>query len=238
MCAQNTVVPVFSLFTIILAVMFTFAVVGQMLFRGRFTGALGTDRLHFENFSSSVLTLFVTITNDGWVNPMYEAIHKVGWASAIYFICYYIIVVWFLMSLFVSMFVHNFLLSEYDITDLASLQQSAAARAFLVSKEDRREMKSGIEHLMLLLPESIGKAARPASTDLGRVSETGHPRRWRTLLGTLTARVSQVRETAGLRWLSQWCRVLVTHPYFELFILAMIAVSTCTIASTIAIAHR
>ena len=67
LCFKNTLTPIAALFIIIFVVIIVFAIVGGMLFGGRFRAVPGYmyPRLNFDDFAKSMLTLYVVLTGAG-----------------------------------------------------------------------------------------------------------------------------------------------------------------------------
>ena len=59
----------------------------------------------------------------------------VHWLACLYFLSFYVVAAIGMLSLTVSIFVHNFLLSESDILRIATNHSSPAAKAWLATKD-------------------------------------------------------------------------------------------------------
>ena len=158
LCFRNTLTPICALFVIILAVVTVYSVVGGMLFAGRFRDwpEYAYPRLNFDSFPKGVLTLYIILTGDTWAEPMYAAMSRVHWLAVGYFLSFYLLVTIVMLSLTVSIFVHNFLLSERDIERLARVHDSPAAKAWLAAKtgEWRHDAQSRYQRLVEMLPRT------------------------------------------------------------------------------------
>ena len=82
---QNSIGPLSGVVTLAFLFLFVFAVGGMQLYGKNLPGY---DRLHFRDFSHSILTVFVMFTGDGWSDIMYKIMAEEGESQAIFFVIF------------------------------------------------------------------------------------------------------------------------------------------------------
>eukprot|EP00055_Hartaetosiga_balthica_P010685 m.46411 g.46411 ORF g.46411 m.46411 type:complete len:1783 (-) comp7266_c0_seq1:384-5732(-) len=98
---------ILSLLLLMFIFMVIAALLGMQIFGGRVYGD-GLARLHFDDFFSALLTIFVVVTGEDWNNTMYNGIashggiEKMGWIAVVFFCIVVVVGTFVLLNVFLA----------------------------------------------------------------------------------------------------------------------------------------
>eukprot|EP00899_Mesostigma_viride_P014219 jgi/Mesvir1/22799/Mv14183-RA.1 len=101
---------IISLVIFLLLVIFTFAVFGVLLFRGKFRKTLASERPDgsFDSLSEAMLVLFQLLVGEDWHQVMYATLKVTDWTACIYFIGYIVFITLLISNLFLGVVLQAF----------------------------------------------------------------------------------------------------------------------------------
>ena len=182
----------------------------------------GAGYISYDNFSMSLLTLFQTLTNEGWVDVMYlfEASDK--WASRLYHVLWVFMGAFFVMQLALAVLSDSFVQAQ-EAEKTEKEREALHKEALLGREESVKGFKPTRKHsgrrlsavYLGLVRQSSSLFDAGASFKLSRKVERKPPFVVR-MLSAVWARGTGV------------CAVLVNSSWFQNFILLCIVVNTVT----------
>eukprot|EP01060_Flectonema_neradi_P031784 TRINITY_DN490_c1_g2_i1.p1 TRINITY_DN490_c1_g2~~TRINITY_DN490_c1_g2_i1.p1 ORF type:complete len:1817 (+),score=331.83 TRINITY_DN490_c1_g2_i1:181-5451(+) len=102
----GSLVSVGYLSLVLLLIVFIYAVMGMQLFGMETTPP--DERLDFGTLWSSLLTVFVVITGEGWSRVMAVTMQQTTWVSSLYFISLFVVGRYIILNLFIAIIIDNF----------------------------------------------------------------------------------------------------------------------------------
>ncbi|KAJ9458945.1 Muscle calcium channel subunit alpha-1 [Diplonema papillatum] len=91
---------------LLLLILFIYSVLGMQMFGETMTSAV--SRLTFSSLPRSLLTVFVIVTGEGWVQVMTAAMNASGGAAALYFVSLFVIGRYIIVNLFIAIIIERF----------------------------------------------------------------------------------------------------------------------------------
>jgi hypothetical protein len=104
---------VWSAFLLVMFVLVIFSLLGMQLFTlDAGEGFVARCGQNFDTFWSSMLLLFQVLTGENWVELLEMGMARDTFAPVALFVCYYIIVVYVLLNIFVALIMDNFVIED------------------------------------------------------------------------------------------------------------------------------
>eukprot|EP01064_Diplonema_japonicum_P029541 TRINITY_DN4809_c0_g1_i1.p1 TRINITY_DN4809_c0_g1~~TRINITY_DN4809_c0_g1_i1.p1 ORF type:complete len:1504 (+),score=269.06 TRINITY_DN4809_c0_g1_i1:171-4682(+) len=234
---------------IIVLYLFIAALVGMQLFGGSFNHKNEEPpRATFDSFYWSLLTVFQILTRDDWMSPMWTAMRETSPAACLYFVGLVLVGDFIILNLFLAILINSFDINmnqEDDDGDDSKEQETAILLAKLQSL-DKFSFPQGSTHSSFLAPALSEFSEIVTEDEHDHFEIYVHTSSGEQLGGALAVLATRslrhkfpFPETNGgysLRVFSSTntLRVLltfvVTHPWFEKFILIIITASSVLLA--------
>eukprot|EP00002_Diphylleia_rotans_P014058 TRINITY_DN2735_c0_g2_i2.p1 TRINITY_DN2735_c0_g2~~TRINITY_DN2735_c0_g2_i2.p1 ORF type:complete len:1772 (-),score=312.10 TRINITY_DN2735_c0_g2_i2:100-5415(-) len=103
---MKSLAAVVNLVWVILIFLILFSLVGMQLFGGKVTD--DDQRAHFNDFITSMITVFQVLTVEGWTDVMYTYMKATTPAASLYFICLVLFGNYIILYLFLAILINTF----------------------------------------------------------------------------------------------------------------------------------